>query len=194
MANPGCYPTSAILALAPLAAKQLLPKQVSVISLSGVSGAGRTPSQKTHFAEANESVSTYKVGSHQHTPEMEQTLSELADTKIAVTFVPHLLPITRGIHTTVTLPLMNNYTVDNIRNLYAEFYANAPFVRMQPESPHIKDVNYTNFCDIHIGFDAHSNTLIVLSAIDNLVKGAGGQAIQNMNLMYGLPETEGLLY
>jgi N-acetyl-gamma-glutamyl-phosphate reductase len=194
VANPGCYPTSAILALAPLAAKKLLPLQVSVISLSGVSGAGRTPSVKTHFAEANESVSAYKVGSHQHTPEIEQTLSELADTKVGITFVPHLLPITRGIHTTVTLPLMNNYTLDNIRVLYEQFYASAPFVRLLSEPPHIKDANYTNFCDIHIGFDSHSNTLIILSTIDNLVKGAGGQAIQNMNLMYGLPETEGLLF
>jgi len=192
VANPGCYPTAAILALAPLAKNHILPDNVSIVSLSGVSGAGRTPSQKTHFAEANESVSAYKVGVHQHTPEIEQALGILAGKKITAAFVPHLLPITRGIHTTVAIHIMNNYTLADIRSMYAQFYSTAPFVRLLPEPPRILDVNHTNYCDIHIARDEHADTIVILSTIDNLIKGAAGQAIQNMNLMCGFTETAGL--
>ncbi len=162
-----------------------MPRDVAIVSLSGVSGAGKTPTPSTHFPEANESVSAYKVGVHQHTPEIEQALTRLAGSPVTATFIPHLLPITRGIHTTIALPELNNYTLAAVRGSYARFYVGAPFVRLLPNPPRIRDSAYTNFCDIHVAFDAHARTFVILSTIDNLVKGAAGQAIQNMNLMLG---------
>lgn len=194
VANPGCYATCAALALAPLASHGLLPRSVSVIAYSGVSGAGRSPSATTHFAEANESVRAYKVGTHQHTPEIEQTLSDIAGRPVAVTFIPHLLPVTRGIHATTTMACPDGRSLASIKEMYAAYYAHAPFVRLLDAPPNMKDVAHTNYCDIHLALDAHSNTLVVLATLDNLLKGAAGQAVQNLNLMFGFHETEGLYF
>jgi N-acetyl-gamma-glutamyl-phosphate reductase len=191
VANPGCYATAVALALAPLAADHLLPSTLAVVAASGVSGAGRAVAASMQFAEVNESMRAYKVGVHQHTPEIEQTLGDLG-AQVRVAFIPHLLPVTRGIHVTATVPRPADHSAAQLTALYHEFYREAPFVRLCAEPPHMKDVLQTNFCDIHVALDAHADTVVILATIDNLVKGAAGQAIQNMNLMCGFPETEGL--
>ncbi len=192
VANPGCYPTATVLPLAPLAAKGLLPATVAVHALSGVSGAGKSPKPTSHFVEVNESVSAYKVGSHQHTPEIEQALADAGAPGTQIVFIPHLIPVSRGMHVTMTIPLPNNYTGSDIDALFREFYASSPFVRILAQPPRMIDVAYTNLCDIYLHVDARTQTLSLLSVIDNLGKGAAGQAIQNMNIMTGQPETAGL--
>jgi N-acetyl-gamma-glutamyl-phosphate reductase len=198
VANPGCYSTSAILALAPVMAKGLIGNHTIIDSKSGVSGAGRTLSLKTHFAEANEDVAAYALEGHRHLPEIIQELNLLKSEKsLSVTFVPHLIPITRGILTTCYAPLISKAATDKkgaaiIKQIYSDFYKDEPFVKVTSSPPHTKHTLGSNLCLVYPTVDTRTGRLIVISCIDNLVKGAAGQAIQNMNLMLGLPETTGL--
>ena len=193
IANPGCYPTSAILALAPLAGKGLI-KAGSVIidSKSGVSGAGRGASLATSFVEVSSGFKAYKVGSHRHTPEIEQELSVAAGRGLGVRFTPHLIPVSRGILTTAYAELKDGLAQTELRDIYTEAYSNEKFVRLLPEGsfPDISQVRGSNFCDI--GLFIEGSRVTIVSAIDNLVKGASGQAVQNMNIMFKLDETAGL--
>ncbi len=195
VANPGCYPTSAILALAPLLKNGLIDASSIVIdSKSGVSGAGRSVTQDTHFTEVNEGFKAYRVGEHRHTPEIEQELSILAGSQITVSFTPHLLPVNRGILSTIYASVKADVTEDSILRIFDEFYAEERFVRVYPKGsfPNINNVKGSNFCDIGVKLDKRTNRVVIVSAIDNLTKGASGQAIQNMNIMYGFPEDTAL--
>jgi N-acetyl-gamma-glutamyl-phosphate reductase len=192
VANPGCYPTAAALALLPLVATGLVQGPVIVDAKSGVSGAGRNPSAGTHFAEVNENVRPYKLGEHRHGPEMEQTLAE-AGTAVPVYFAPHLAPMTRGILATCYAPLTGELSAERLLSLYHDAYEHEPFVRvLDTELPQTKATLGSNFCDVAVRVDPERRLAVAVAAIDNLVKGAAGQAIQNMNLMFGFPETEGL--
>lgn len=195
IANPGCYPTGAIIPLAPVLKEGLIEEQgISISSLSGVSGAGRSSSTELLFAEVNESVKAYKVGTHQHIPEIRSSLEAITGKTIGLTFVPHLLPITRGIYTSIYAPLKKKIVQADVLAAYQKHYSKEPFVRISDTLiPEIKHVNYTNFIDIGFRVYPDNNQLIVFSTIDNLIKGAAGQAVQNMNLMFGFEETEGLL-
>jgi len=196
IANPGCYPTAALLAILPVARKEWLTPGSPIIvnALSGVSGAGRKPSQATHFCEVDESVRAYKVAQHQHTPEIEMGLELFGGLRAAVSFTPHLLPIRRGIYATVFLPSCRRLDQQAIDRAFQEAYDGQPFVRyLGPESPSIAGVANTNFCDLGAKWDARTGGVIVMSAIDNLLKGAAGQAVQNFNRKFGFPQTEGLL-
>ncbi|HOV79967.1 MAG TPA: N-acetyl-gamma-glutamyl-phosphate reductase [Bacillota bacterium] len=195
VANPGCYPTSAVLALAPLLKQKLVDtKSIIIDSKSGVSGAGRTLSLGSHFCEVNENFKAYSVAAHRHTPEIEQELGRIAGEKVSVTFIPHLLPVTRGILSTVYAEPRSPVGKDELRALYLDFYKDEFFVRVLPAGvfPQIKWVSGTNHCDIGVTVDGGTGRLIIISAIDNLVKGASGQAVQNMNIMCGLPEDKAL--
>ncbi len=199
VANPGCYPTGAILALAPVVKAGLIESDIIIDSKSGVSGAGRTISLSTHFSEANEDVTAYALDGHRHLPEIIQELGELCPGQSpSVTFIPHLIPMTRGILTTCYATLVSGKVVtgkqgkEELMHLYLDFYKDEPFVRVVDSSPHTKHTWGNNLCFIHPTTDIRTGKLIVISCIDNLVKGAAGQAIQNMNLMLGLPETTGL--
>ncbi len=194
VANPGCYPTSVILPLVPLVKAGLIaPAGIVANSLSGVSGAGRSASADMSFGEVNESVRAYKVGVHQHIPEIEQAVGQFSGSPATVTFVPHLLPTTRGIYTTITATLQKSATADEVHAVFASAYGNAPFVRLLSGIPEIKYTTMTNFIDIGFQLYERNHQLLVFSTIDNLLKGAAGQAVQNMNLMFGFDETEGLL-
>lgn len=195
VANPGCYPTAAILALAPIAATRI--KDVASIIIdakSGVTGAGRKTTVGLMFSEVNENLKAYKVLNHQHTPEIELYLSQLAGFAVKVTFVPHLIPMNRGILETIYIQFDHSRPLDRIWDLYKNFYKNEKFIRILAEGhhPETKHVWGTNNCEIGLSRDGRKNILIVVSAIDNLMKGASGQAVQNMNILYGLPETLGL--
>lgn len=197
LACPGCYPTATLLGLAPLTRyEEAFDLDFVVVNaLSGVSGAGRKVEPAYLFAEVNESVSAYSVGKHRHRPEIEEKLAKLTGREIRITFTTHLLPVTRGILATSTVPLLQKWTADELHAIYKEFYRDRPFVRVLPkgEFPTIAGVAMTNFCDIGVTVDTHSGVVIVISAIDNLAKGAASQAVQGMNILYGLPETLGLL-
>jgi N-acetyl-gamma-glutamyl-phosphate reductase len=191
VANPGCYPTSAILALAPLVKAGLIsPREIIVDSKSGVSGAGRTPKLTTHFPECNESVSAYNVGRHRHTPEIEQILSRACDTTVEVIFTPHLIPMDRGILSTAYSQPLAELSEEKALSVIREFYANEPFVRVVNHLPGTKDTADTNFCDITAR--VVRGRVLTISCLDNLIKGASGAAVQNFNLMYGYPETTAL--
>jgi len=195
LANPGCYPTSIALGLYPALKAGMAEKGGIVIdSKSGVTGAGRAPSDTTHFPACNEAFSPYKIASHRHTPEIEQTLSDAAGEKITVVFVPHLLPVNRGIVSTIYTKLRSGVTFTQVREEYENFYKDEPFVRLKKdgETANLRDVKYSNYCDISLHFDERTGTLIIVSAIDNMVKGAAGQAVQNMNIIFDLPEAAGL--
>lgn len=198
IANPGCYTTASILALAPLLAKKLIaPRGIVVDAKSGISGAGRAKNDLFYkFSEANESVKPYSVGGvHRHIPEIEQEISLYsAPEKATIAFTPHLIPMTRGILATCYAPLIDPTTTDEVLDAFHSFYTDAPFVvvREKGDFPATKDTYASNFCHIGATVDTRANMVIVTSAIDNLVKGAAGQAVQNMNLMLGLPETVGL--
>lgn len=199
VAVPGCYPTGAILAVAPLMTGQWPPVgEVTVDAKTGVSGGGRSPKLAFHFPEANESVKPYNVGVHRHQPEMEQVLSDVAGRDVSVDFIPHLVPMDRGILSTVYVHLEGEVAEGAIQARYEEFYKGQPFVRVRPlgEYPGTKDVAHTNFCDIGLKvlWSREGVTKVaVMSAIDNLVKGASGQAVEDMNLVLGFPRTAGLL-
>ncbi|MBC7545522.1 MAG: N-acetyl-gamma-glutamyl-phosphate reductase [Candidatus Sericytochromatia bacterium] len=193
--NPGCYATSAILGLAPLLRHGLIdPASVIIDAKSGVSGAGRGVTLGVHFAEVNENFQAYKVNQHQHTPEIEQVLGQVAAQPLTVTFTTHLLPITRGILCTSYATLKAPVTAEALRTLYTGDYAGCPFVRTMPlgSFPATKQVQGSNYCDIGLAVDERTHRVTVISVIDNLVKGAAGQAIQNFNLMMGYGEGVGL--
>lgn len=196
IANPGCYPTSAALGLYPAIKRGLVETDAIVIdSKSGVTGAGRGLTQNTHFPDCNEAFSPYKVAEHRHTPEIEQTLSRAAGKRLRVTFVPHLLPVNRGIISTMYARLKLGVSETAVREVYEGFYRDSTFVRVleKGQTANLKNVKYTNLCDISLHVDPRTATLIMVSAIDNMVKGAAGQAVQNMNLVFGLPEETGLI-
>ncbi len=193
--NPGCYPTSALLATVPLLKAGLIDATTIIIdSKSGVSGAGRSLSLGTHYCQVNNSFKAYKVASHRHNPEIDAIVSQMAGTPAAVTFVPHLVPMSRGMLTTQYARLRENVTIDDIRASLEVFYAERTFVRICPPGrlPETMHVRGTNYCDIGFELDEAQRRVILISAIDNLVKGAAGQAVQNMNIMCGLDETDGL--
>jgi N-acetyl-gamma-glutamyl-phosphate reductase len=191
VANPGCYPTSAILPLAPLLKRGLVePEGIIIDSKSGVSGAGRTPKLTTHYPECNESVSAYNVGRHRHTPEIEQVLSTASGTDVAVIFTPHLVPMDRGILTTAYSRPVSAVSEEQVLDALREFYADEPFVRIVDHLPGTKDTSGNNFCDITARLVR--DRVITISCLDNLVKGAAGAAVQNFNLMYGYAETTAL--
>ena len=194
VANPGCYPTSAILAMAPAVKEGLIEPMVIIDSKSGVSGAGRTLSLNTHYSEVNEDVSAYALGGHRHFPEIVQELGQIRlGWTPSVTFVPHLIPMTRGILSTCYASLIDiDKSETEIKLLYQSFYQDEPFVRVVDSPPHTKHTSGNNLCLIYPVVDRWAGRLIVVSCIDNLVKGAAGQAVQNMNLMLGVPETTGL--
>ena len=195
VANPGCYPTSIALGLAPLLAEKAIALDSIICdSKSGTSGAGRSASVTQLFAEVNNNFYAYKIASHRHTPEIEQTLSALAGTPLRVQFTPHLLPVSRGILSTLYVRPHSAWTPETLRDLYTRFYAGKPFVRVLPigHFPTLQSVVMTNFCDIGLTYDSRTGAIVVVSAIDNLTKGASGQAIQNLNLMFGWDETLGL--
>jgi N-acetyl-gamma-glutamyl-phosphate reductase len=191
VANPGCYPTSAILALAPLLKAGMIdPKSIIVDSKSGVSGAGRTPKLTTHYPECNESISAYNVGRHRHTPEIEQILGVAAGTAVEVVFSPHLVPMDRGILTSTYSQPTAEANEEKILQTIRDFYADEPFVRVVEHFPGTKDSLGTNFCDITAR--VVRGRVLTFSCLDNLIKGAAGAAVQNFNLMYGYPETTAL--
>jgi N-acetyl-gamma-glutamyl-phosphate reductase len=195
IANPGCYVTSALLPLLPMVKEGIIdPRGIIISSLSGVSGAGRQSAIGYSFTETNETVKAYKAGVHQHTPEIESVLTAFGGVDAAVTFVPHLIPITRGIHSSMYGSLLKQIDAPALCALYDAYYGAAPFVRVDGTLyPEIKHVQETNFCDIGFTLQPRNNQLMIFSVIDNLVKGAAGQAVQNMNIMFGFDETEGLL-
>lgn len=195
VANPGCYPTGALLAAAPLLAEGWVdPDTLIVNSASGVTGAGRSLSLGSLFCEVNDGFRAYKVAEHRHTPEMEQEISRLCGRPVRITFVPHLIPASRGILTTLYATLEREANEEEMLGTYRQYYSGEPFVRILPAgtAPNVRDVRGTNLCDIGLRVDRRTNRVVVLSVIDNLVKGASGQAVQNMNLLFGLPETLGL--
>lgn len=191
VANPGCYPTSAILPLSPLLKANLIePDDIIIDAKSGVSGAGRTPKLTTHYPECNESLSTYNVGRHRHTPEIERILGIAAGRPIEVIFTPHLVPMDRGILTTTYSRPRGSLTEEQLLQALRDFYADEPFVRVVDHLPGTKDSAGTNFCDITARIVR--GRVLTISCIDNLIKGASGAAVQNFNLMYGYPETTAL--
>ncbi len=196
VANPGCYPTSVVLALAPLLKTDWVDLD-SIISdsKSGVSGAGRKPSLTTHYAEVNEGVSPYSLADHRHTPEMEQELSTLAGKPMRLTFSPHLIPMTRGMLSTVYINLNQTITDEKLVEHYRNFYKGESFIRvLNPGSfASSQHVLSSNFCDIGLKVDSRNQRLIITSALDNLIKGASGQAVQNMNIILDLDEKTGLM-
>ena len=198
VANPGCYPTSAILALAPAVAAGVIGPDIVVSSLSGVSGGGRSLNMANHFSEVNENAFAYAVGGHRHYPEIVQELAPMAATPLNLTFLPHLIPMTRGILSTcyATLAQPDQWAGEDgarqMVELYRDYYSGHPFVQVVPRPPQTKQTLGNNMCLIHPVIHHETNRLIIISCLDNLVKGAAGQAVQNMNLMSGFPEDTSL--
>ncbi len=195
VANPGCYPTSAIIGLAPLIMKDYVHTEDIIIDAkSGISGRGREPKEGTHYCECNENIEAYNVGEHRHTPEIENILSLIGQSETKVYFTPHLIPMNRGILCTIYVKIKKKISSRDIITIYNDFYSKEPFVRVKQDNklPKTKDVANTNFCEIAIR--VVDERVIILSSIDNLIKGAAGQAVQNMNIMFGFKETLGLLF
>jgi N-acetyl-gamma-glutamyl-phosphate reductase len=194
VANPGCYPTSAILGAAPLLSNGIVDLQgITIDSKSGVSGSGRNLRLSSLFSECSSNFNPYGAPGHRHTPEIEQAFSAIAGEEVRVTFAPHLLPVVRGILTTMYFLATCDITQKELDELYTEYYRNEYFVRVCiSDLPEIKAVQGSNFCDIAVRLDERTQRIMVVSAIDNLVKGASGQAIQNMNIMFGIEETTSL--
>ncbi len=192
VANPGCYPTAAVLGLAPLARAGLL-ADVVIDAKSGVSGAGRGATDQTHFVTVDENLKAYGVPRHRHTPEIEQELAALG-ADLRITFTPHLIPLDQGelVSCYVTVPAGDGAAADDVRDLFAEMYADEPFVELTDGLPGVRDVRDTNICRIAVHRDERTGRVIVFSALDNLWKGAASQAVQNLNLMFGRPEGEGI--
>ncbi|MCB9771955.1 MAG: N-acetyl-gamma-glutamyl-phosphate reductase [Candidatus Omnitrophica bacterium] len=196
LSNPGCYPTAALLGILPIGTSMTNDiTSIIIDAKSGVSGAGKKVAANLMFCEVNENFKAYKVCNHQHSPEIEGYLSNAAGKNLNVTFVPHLLPINKGILETIYIQLNTKTTAEKAHTLYTKFYKNEPFVRVRKldVQPELKDVVDTNFCDIGIAVNETGNLIVVTSVIDNLIKGAAGQSVQNMNIMHGFAETEGLL-
>ena len=195
VANPGCYPTSVLLALAPLLKAGCLdPDSLIIDAKSGTSGAGRAAQTGTMYCEVTDGFRAYKVGAHRHTPEIEQELGKLCDREMTVSFTPHLVPMSRGMLSTIYADLRGNYEQIEVERMVADFYRDEPFVRLLTagQLPATQYVRGSNYCDLALRVDRRTGRLVMLSAIDNLVKGAAGQAVQNMNLLCGLPEGQGL--
>lgn len=195
IANPGCYPTGALLGLLPAVKNTLIDLSSLVIDAkSGTSGAGRKADISVAFCEVNEGFKAYAVGTHRHIPEIEQELSVLAGKEVTINFTPHLLPVDRGILTTIYARLEKGINAGAVEKIYRDAYKREPFVRVLPYGlyPNIKNVRGTNYCDIGLKLNERTNTLIVITVIDNLVKGASGQSVQNMNIMLGIDETVAL--
>jgi N-acetyl-gamma-glutamyl-phosphate reductase len=193
--NPGCYPTSVLLPLLPLVGQDFVDEdQIIADAKSGTSGAGRSPSLTTHYCEVNVGFMAYKVDEHRHNPEMDEVLSLFRGRHIHITFTPHLVPMTRGMLTTLYVGLKRSVTTEEVIAQLNSFYSGKPFVRILPpgKTPNTMHVRGTNYCNIGVKTARGGGRLILVSAIDNLVKGAAGQAVQNMNIMFGFPETEGL--
>jgi len=191
VANPGCYPTGATLAIAPLLKEDLIDTDgIIVNAVTGSSGAGKNPSEKFHFPNMNENLFPYGIGTHRHMPEIEQIASDVAGKKVTVLFQPHVGPFDRGILSTVYCMPKEKLSNEQLDRLYRDFYAGEPFVRIRRDAPAVKDVAGTNYC--HIFPASVKGRIVSFSAIDNLVKGASGQAIQNMNIIFDLEETTGL--
>ena len=193
--NPGCYPTGALIGLIPLVKKGVISLESIVVdSKSGVSGAGRDVALESLFCEVNEGVKAYKIFAHRHTPEIEQELSQLVQKEIKVTFVPHLIPMDRGILSTVYIRLVRKMGIEELLNVFQNEYRGEPFIRIYPKGklPNTKDVRGSNFCGIGVTANESDGRAVIVTAIDNLVKGASGQAVQNMNIKLGYPESMGL--
>ncbi|MGA2465151.1 MAG: N-acetyl-gamma-glutamyl-phosphate reductase [Thermodesulfobacteriota bacterium] len=193
--NPGCYPTGALIGLIPLIKDGMISYENIVIdSKSGVSGAGRDVVLGSLFCEVNEGVKAYNIFKHRHLPEIEQELSQLARSKITVTFVPHLIPMDRGILTTIYVNFTKKVNTEDALKIFNEYYEKEPFIRIYPKGkiPNTKDVRGSNYCDIGVIVNESDSRAVIVTAIDNLVKGASGEAVQNMNIMLGYPETMGL--
>ena len=192
VANPGCYTSTSILGLAPLIAEGVIESSGIIIDAkSGVSGAGRTPKLGTLFAECNESVTAYGIGNHRHTPEIEQVLGDIGGADVQIAFNPHLMPMDRGILCSMYPRMKQSKSVEELFEIFREFYADQPFVRVVEQIPATKNVAHTNFCDISVRMNR--DQLVVFSATDNLIKGASGVAVQNMNLLLGLDQRTGML-
>ena len=194
--NPGCYTTTSILGAAPLInGKYVSTKNIIVDAKSGVTGAGRGIHIDYHFSECTENIKAYKIATHRHTSEIEQEYSKLAGEEVLITFVPHLVPMKRGIYSTIYMNLEGNHTEEELLNVYKEFFKDCPFVRIykQGELPESNHVAGSNYVDIGLSIDKRLNRVIVAATLDNLIKGAAGQAVQNMNIMFDLEETTGLL-
>ncbi len=195
IANPGCYPTAALLGLIPLTSTHATAIQSIIIDAkSGVTGAGRKAKLQLNFSEINENFKAYKVLNHQHVPEMELYLSKISKEKFTINFVPHLLPVNRGILETIYVQVNKCLPLKDIHKIYTRFYKTEPFVRILPlgQQPELNNVTKNNYCDIGLATDATNQLLVITSVIDNLMKGAAGQAVQNMNIMCGFDEKEGL--
>jgi N-acetyl-gamma-glutamyl-phosphate reductase len=196
VANPGCYPTSAALPLMPLLADKLIdPDEIVIDSKSGVTGAGRALKENILFSEVAEGMQAYGVGSHRHAPEIDQSLSEAAGRPVIASFTPHLIPINRGMESTIYVKLSGKATAEDLRASLAKKYADEPFVQVMPQGsiPETRFVRGSNLCQMSVTADRRPGRAILSSVIDNLTKGASGQAVQNLNAMYGLPETTGLM-
>ncbi len=193
VANPGCFPTAAILSIAPLVREKLIDLGHIVIdSKTGTSGAGATPSESTHHPVAGANVKAYSATAHRHSPEIDQELSKLAGKKVKAHFTPHLLPVVRGILSTAHVFMKRRINVNDLLRINRDFYEGEPFVRVREDLPQVNFVVGSNYCDLGFEVDAKSNRVVAVSALDNLIKGASGQAIQNMNIMFGFEEIEGL--
>lgn len=195
IANPGCYPTGAALGLIPLVEGKTINEDTIIIDAkSGTTGAGRKPTSITHFSNCNENALAYGIGTHRHIPEIEQTLSQVSNNDINVTFIPHLIPVNRGILSTMYCDLNKDTTLEEIYNLYKKYYKDEKFIRILPlgKTATIRNVTHSNYCDISIHQDPQTKKIIMISAIDNMLKGAAGQAVQNMNIRMGYAEDDGL--
>ena len=194
IANPGCYPTAALLPLYPFlkGGHVDMGREIIIDAKSGVSGAGRTPTEKTHFCEAHDGMTAYSIGMHRHLPEIEQEMVHFGRRRVKAIFTPHLMPVNRGILSTIYLPLNRKFSEKRVQSVL-NIYRGEPFIRQVNDPPNISHVKGTNFCDISAHIASRGRMVILVSAIDNLVKGAAGQAIQNMNIMMGWDERLGLL-
>ncbi|WP_299528810.1 N-acetyl-gamma-glutamyl-phosphate reductase [uncultured Lutibacter sp.] len=193
IANPGCFPTTAILGLAPLLKGNLIEEdRIIVDSKTGVTGAGIKAKTVNLYSNVNDNFKAYGLKNHRHTIEMQGILDEVSGKETRIQFTPHLLPVDRGILSTIYVRPTEHMDENKLKALYKDFYANAPFVRLRNQEPAIKDVRGTNYCDLYVTYDQRTNMVIIISVIDNLIKGAAGQAVQNMNIMFGLDETKGL--
>jgi N-acetyl-gamma-glutamyl-phosphate reductase len=191
VANPGCFPTAALLGLAPLARAGLI-ADVVIDAKTGISGSGRAPTEETHFSSAGENVTPYKVTGHRHTPEIEEQLAIAGAPALAIQFTPHLVPLDQGELLSCYVTPTRSLSTEEVVGLFEDAYAQEPFIELADRPPGVREVRDTNICRIHAVADAHTGKLLVFAAIDNLYKGTSSQAIQNLNLMFGLPEAEGL--
>ncbi|MFO8053897.1 MAG: N-acetyl-gamma-glutamyl-phosphate reductase [Bacteroidales bacterium] len=193
VANPGCFPTAGTLALAPLAANGLIETGSIIIDAkTGTTGAGVKSSSTTHFSNVNDNFKAYGLKNHRHTIEIEEVLGNMANKKLSVQFTPHILPVDRGILVTAYARAKKIVRGNELDEIYSKFYENEPFIRMRDKPPELKNVRGTNLCDIFVTYDARTKNVLVVSAIDNLVKGAAGLAVQNMNILFEFEETSGL--